>query len=79
MSSEEDDKHENGAKDDATGEPTQENEGEALNDGSGSGSSAALDENTASFKLREAWPQIELEGGNGLVVCTIDVQLLTGK
>lgn len=29
-------------------------------------------------KLREAWPQIKLDGDKGLVVCTVDVQLLTG-
>lgn len=40
----------------------------------GEGSSASqLDD-----KLGEAWPRIELDGDKGLVVCTIDVQRLTG-
>lgn len=35
-----------------------------------------------SFHLREAWPQTALSGGaepKHLVVCTVDIQLLTGQ
>lgn len=44
-----------------------------------------IDRGRPSFQLREAWPQSKLgeggvvEGGQGLVVCTIDVQLLNGE
>lgn len=41
-------------------------------------SSAVQDEEAPSFKLREAWPQVEVGGEKGLVVCTFDAQLLTG-
>lgn len=40
----------------------------------GDGSSAVQQEDT----LGEAWPQIELDRDRGLVVCTIDAQLLSG-
>lgn len=33
---------------------------------------------TISSKLEDEWPEIELGGEKGLVVCSIDVQLLTG-
>lgn len=49
--------------------------------------SPCLDDNSSAprplFQLREAWPQSVLsdglEHGRGLVVCTIDVQFLTGE
>lgn len=40
----------------------------------GNGSSAVQHED----KLGEGWPQIELDRDRGLVVCTIDAQLLSG-
>lgn len=36
------------------------------------------DHATISSKLKDEWPEIELGGEKGLVVCSIDVQLLTG-
>ncbi len=66
-----DDKEEQGGGDNATATWAETDRDEAQN---GGGCVAVQPED----KLREAWPQIELDGDKGLVVCTVDVQLLTG-
>lgn len=53
----------------------QQGRGEAAED---RGSWAVQDEDTPSPNLREAWPRVNVDGDKGLVVCTVDVQLLTG-
>lgn len=77
MSTTEDERENTGSSDtaavDRDGE--QQREGEAAED---RGSSAVQDEDAPSLNLGEAWPQVKVDGNKGLVVCTVDVQLLTG-
>lgn len=77
MSAPAEDEKENGSNYNVDGDGGEQQQGgeEAAGD---SGSSAVQDEDAPSLKLREAWPQVELDGDKGLVVCTVDVQLLTG-
>lgn len=71
------DETENGRNDTAVeADAEQHGGGEAAED---RGSSAVKDEDAPSLNLREAWPQLEMDGGKGLVICTVDVQLLTGE
>lgn len=53
--------------------PWNEDDGWAQRNGDGPSSAVQHED-----KLTEGWPQIELERDRGLVVCTIDAQLLNG-
>jgi len=67
-------KEEQGGGDDGTAARAETDQTDGDGAKNGGGSLAAQPED----RLREAWPQIELDGDKGLVVCTVDVQLLTG-
>lgn len=79
MASEEDDEESKAAFD---GEEQTRREGSSAADHQGYGDAPSPvhhdDPTTISSKLEDEWPEIELAGEKGLVVCSIDVQLLTG-